>query len=398
MGLLSLFKNLNFGFGMPHTPSTTSASTMQAKEFKGMEQGNKLPLVGDHHEITGVEKDTRIKSDEIGSCTYGMDWKFNYPSRKGDRGLGNVASLENAGQIECKVNFLGLPIRPGEKNCPFYMRTGGCKFASRCWFHHPDPIAVVGDVLQDRKNGAPSQHHGPVEQLCETRRPSENTSSEQTAFLGPFTPNRGVQQNVHWIGNPTTTSLLHPQETNINDQRKTLANKDIGYEFSGVELQQFEEYPQRPSEPQCQYFMKTGSCKFKSACRFHHPKPNLSVQASPLKSMAASPLHPPPPETNKNEKDQELANKDTAHEFNGGVKSQQFDEYPQRPGEPECQHFMKTGYCKFKSACRCHHPKSNLSFPARRRKPDKPICTHFSRSGICKFGSACRFSHHIEHI
>lgn len=90
----------------------------------------------------------------------------------------------------------------GGQECPIYMRTGGCESASRCRFHHPDPTAVVGDILQDRKNGVPSQHQGPVEQLYGTPRPSEDTSNEQTAFLGPFTPNRGIQQNVYWIGNP----------------------------------------------------------------------------------------------------------------------------------------------------------------------------------------------------
>lgn len=89
--------------------------------------------------------------------------------------------------------------------------------------------------------------------------------------------------------------------------------------------------------------------------------------------MATSPLDPP--EIKIDEKGQELANKNTADIFNGCAKSQQFDEYPQRPSESECQHFMKTGYCKFKSACRFHHPKPRLSFQA---PPVKPVSNGYS--------------------
>lgn len=38
------------------------------------------------------------------------------------------------------------------------------------------------------------------------------------------------------------------------------------------------------------------------------------------------------------------------------TNSQKENVYPQRPGEPECQHYVKTGDCKFGSSCRYHHP------------------------------------------
>lgn len=50
--------------------------------------------------------------------------------------------------------------------------------------------------------------------------------------------------------------------------------------------------------------------------------------------------------------------------------------FPERPGQAECQHYMKTGDCKFGSSCRYHHPPewsppalsfnlSPLGFPLR---------------------------------
>lgn len=30
---------------------------------------------------------------------------------------------------------------------------------------------------------------------------------------------------------------------------------------------------------------------------------------------------------------------------------------PERPGQPECEHYMKTGNCKYGAACKYHHPQ-----------------------------------------
>jgi hypothetical protein len=39
----------------------------------------------------------------------------------------------------------------------------------------------------------------------------------------------------------------------------------------------------------------------------------------------------------------------------------QVDEYPERPGQPECSYYLKTGDCKFKSNCKYHHPKDRAA-------------------------------------
>jgi len=36
-------------------------------------------------------------------------------------------------------------------------------------------------------------------------------------------------------------------------------------------LMQIEEFPERPGQPDCDYFMKTGDCKYRSSCRYNHP-------------------------------------------------------------------------------------------------------------------------------
>ncbi|VVA25818.1 PREDICTED: zinc finger [Prunus dulcis] len=68
-------------------------------------------------------------------------------SRSGGRKYEKACSL-NPGRGEPSVapilecNFLGLPIRPGEKDCSFYMRNASCMFGTNCRFNHPDPTAA----------------------------------------------------------------------------------------------------------------------------------------------------------------------------------------------------------------------------------------------------------------
>uniref|UniRef100_A0A7N0VHA0 C3H1-type domain-containing protein n=1 Tax=Kalanchoe fedtschenkoi TaxID=63787 RepID=A0A7N0VHA0_KALFE len=35
-------------------------------------------------------------------------------------------------------NAKGLPVRPGELDCPFYLKTGSCKYSVTCRYNHPD--------------------------------------------------------------------------------------------------------------------------------------------------------------------------------------------------------------------------------------------------------------------
>ncbi|ONI08138.1 hypothetical protein PRUPE_5G158900 [Prunus persica] len=44
-----------------------------------------------------------------------------------------------------------------------------------------------------------------------------------------------------------------------------------------LQQQQAEEFPERPGQPVCSYFLRTGDCKFKSNCKYHHPKTQTAV-------------------------------------------------------------------------------------------------------------------------
>ena len=72
-------------------------------------------------------------------------------------------------------------------------------------------------------------------------------------------------------------------------------------------------FPVRQGQPPCEFYLKTGHCKFGENCRFDHP-PRYAVR---LNSVGL----------------------------------------PLRPGEPACAHFEKTRLCKFGPACKFDHPE-----------------------------------------
>ncbi|MBA0816423.1 hypothetical protein Gohar_001088, partial [Gossypium harknessii] len=64
-------------------------------------------------------------------CKFGSKCKFNHPKDK----------LDAPGDSE-NLTVSGLPERPSEPPCAFYMKTGTCKFGSTCKFNHPKDIQI----------------------------------------------------------------------------------------------------------------------------------------------------------------------------------------------------------------------------------------------------------------
>ncbi|KAL6973106.1 hypothetical protein U1Q18_027280 [Sarracenia purpurea var. burkii] len=295
----------------------------------------------------------------IGTCKFGSKCKFNHPSRRKNQASKEMAmereeNPERPGQIECKYylrsggckfgkacrykhgigrapvtpilefNFLGLPIRLGEKECPFYMRNGSCKYGSNCRFNHPDPSVVGGgDASFGYGDGGSTSLQG-ASQLPMSSWSSPTALTETRPFAPVmFSPPQGVaSSNGEWNGyqapaypipekrlpTPPAFALNIPVETNFYAHHKQQIIVD--------------EYPERPGQPECSYFLKTGDCKYKSGCKFHHPKNRMPRTAT------------------------------------------------------------------------CALTLSDKGLPLR---PDQNICSHYNRYGICKFGPACKFDHPVNY-
>ena len=205
----------------------------------------------------------------------------------------------------CKQEHVDYPERPGRLECPFLMKFGDCKFASTCKYLHP-------------KDKYPTRYHPEVLSLGE----------EQT------------------------------------------------------------EYPEIPGEPECPFYMKTRFCKFGAQCRFNHPKDSSPTAQSPTSAKKSD-------ATNEHHQSTRIAVEDH-------VPQQQ--QYPERPGQPDCRYYLQFGKCKFMSACIFNHPRDGLPVggnPSGRAHSDQigpethgmPACPFYMKSGKCQFGSACEFHH-----
>ncbi|TKY73601.1 Zinc finger CCCH domain-containing protein 43 [Spatholobus suberectus] len=293
---------------------------------------------------------------KTGTCKFGFNCKFNHPLRRKNQAKKENAGekeeqAERSGQTECKyylrsggckfgkackfnhtrgkcsaspiveLNFLGLPIRVGERECPYYMRTGSCKFGANCKFNHPDPTAVGGgDSPSGYGNGSSISLHG-VSQSSVSPWSSSRTLNESAPFVPVIlSANPGVSpRSSEWNGYQAPVYLpersLHPPSTYVMNNPALETNVYMHHQ----KQMQVEEFPERPGEPECSYFLKTGDCKFKSNCKFHHPKNRIA-----------------------------------------------------------------------------RLPPCNLSDKGLPLRPEQNVCTYYSRYGLCKFGPACKFDHPIN--
>ncbi|KAL2492353.1 Zinc finger CCCH domain-containing protein 43 [Abeliophyllum distichum] len=292
---------------------------------------------------------------KTGSCKFGSGCKFNHPPRRKNQDVKERAKQregnpERAGQIECKyyltsggckygkackyyhdtgksstspileVNFLGLPIRLGEKECPYYMRNGSCKYGSSCRYHHPEPTAEPG--------GEPPSGYGNGGSLPPQGFSSSSTSSwsspralnETASFVPIMLPTTQVvpSPNPEWNGYQAAT--YPPSERSLPTPPAFSMNKlptEMNFPIQHLQGIVIEEYPERPGEPECSFFLKTGDCKYKSNCKFHHPKKRISKPNSYALNDKGLPL---------------------------------------RPDQPICTHYNRYGICKYGPSCKYDHP------------------------------------------
>jgi hypothetical protein len=150
-------------------------------------------------------------------------------------------------------------------------------------------------------------------------------------------------------------SVSNPSVEYIEDAiRRLKIQSNEKHDGDGISQENL--YPDRPGEPDCIYYLRTGSCGYGTSCRFNHP----SI----------------------------------------GQVGQYGGELPERVGQPDCEYFLKTGTCKYGSTCKYNHPGDRrgaepillniLGLPMRQ---EEKSCSYYMRTGSCKFGMACKFNH-----
>ncbi|KAG2333723.1 hypothetical protein Bca52824_004903 [Brassica carinata] len=326
-----------------------------------------------------------------------------------DDHTGKEGSLSDPGTetgMEASMSRLGMggggnesyPERPDEPDCVYYLRTGVCGYGSRCQFNHPpNRPPVLGD-LRTEAGESPERMGQPV---CQH-------------FMRTGACKFGASCKYH-----------HPRQGGDS------VTNPISFNHMG--------FPLRPGEKECPYYMRTGHCKFGSTCKFHHPVPPVDQAPSQHPLSTAPPavypsqqfgvvvprpygtysqmVLPPPgmvgwnpyqasvsaipsPGTQPSSVYGTTPLSPSAPPYQSGPSSNKELSFPQRPGQPECTFFLRTGDCKYGTSCRYHHPLeaaspkgvtlTHISLPLR---PGTAQCSHFAQHGICNLGSACKFDH-----
>ncbi|KAF5745891.1 putative nucleic acid binding protein [Tripterygium wilfordii] len=273
---------------------------------------------------------------KTGTCKFGATCKFHHPREKA--GIAGRVSL----------NILGYPLRPNEIECAYYLRTGQCKFGSTCKFHHPQPTNMVvplrGSVYptvqspttpgqQSYPGGitnwsrasfitsprwqSPSNYTPLILQQGVVSVPGWNAYSGQ---LGSVSSSDSQQQTM---GNSQIYGTSRQSESGVGPQGTYSPLRSGSVSMGFYALQRENVFPERPGQPECQFYMKTGDCKFGAVCRFHHPRERLI----PAPDCVLSPI---------------------------GL--------PFRPGEPVCMFYSRYGICKFGPSCKFDHPMGVFTY------------------------------------
>ena len=151
----------------------------------------------------------------------------------------------------------------------------------------------------------------------------------------------------------------------------------------------------------CQFFVKTGWCKWGDGCRHAHiPGPD---------TPNGGPGRPPGPPGEKSGEVCQFFAKSGWCKYGDQCRHEHIEganpgRPPPDPSEP-CKFFAKAGWCQFGDSCRYQHipgPESGMggSLPGLGQglgppDPSEPreTCQFFAKAGWCKYGPACRYAH-----
>uniref|UniRef100_A0A1D1XMR0 Zinc finger CCCH domain-containing protein 3 n=1 Tax=Anthurium amnicola TaxID=1678845 RepID=A0A1D1XMR0_9ARAE len=289
-----------------------------------------------------------------GMCGYGSSCRYNHPTYAGQGIQYGVELPERDGQPDCQyflktgtckfgttckyhhprdrlpaihvpLNVLGLPMRQEEKSCPYYMRTGSCKFGFACKFHHPEP--ALGAVLPETRSSV----YGPSGSAVASPSgiPFIGGNSSWTLPRPPYvsTPHMHGLPGFMPVVVPSSQSVIpaqHGWSTYTGTMNPVSSTEAVGVNHMSNSKPQIQSssstqviFPERPGQPDCLYYIRTGSCRYGPACKYHHPKEKIA-------QVPTSTIGP--------------------HML------------PLRPGQAVCTFYSTYGSCKYGSACKFDHP------------------------------------------
>lgn len=319
------------------------------------------------------------------TCKFGESCKFDHPIWVPEGGIPDWK------EVPLAVTNEAPPERPGEPDCPYFIKTQKCKFGPRCKFNHPkERIAPLGVA----ENADPSQlPQRPSEPPCAFYTKTGNCKfGASCKFHHPKDIVIPVSGQVNGTGN--------------EEAFKSGSVMPVQPIAAPASLHNSKGLPVRPGEVDCPFYLKTGSCKYGATCRYNHPDiyaTNPPAGAAAFATTPAAHLNfgVVNPAASMVQSIDPRLNQSTLG-LGPGI-------YPQRPGQIECDFYMKSGECKFGERCKFHHPINRfaptqlakesqqenvkLTLAGLPRREGAVHCPYYMKTGACKYGATCKFDH-----
>ncbi|AQK96654.1 Zinc finger CCCH domain-containing protein 37 [Zea mays] len=267
-----------------------------------------------------------------GTCKYGETCKFDHPQRVPEGGVPNWKEAPNVED--------SYPERPGEPDCP-YLLNNRCKFKSKCKFNHPkDMVNALGTGTNNESLIADSAvlPVRPSEPICVETIYTATTDAADAPTEACNAKGLPIRQGeVDCSFYMKTGSCKYGSICRFNHPDRPGPAADIAFMVPLVQATLPSSapivpavveplpmiYPQRPGETVCDFYMKTGSCKYSQKCKFHHPISRFA------------------PHSKENGDPQQPAT---------------LASLPRREDAEACAFYMRSGMCRFGAHCKFDHP------------------------------------------
>lgn len=153
------------------------------------------------------------------------------------------------------------PQRPSEADCRDFLRTGRCKYGESCKYNHPPNVESGGGVK-------PIDPNEPLFPIRPTEPPCQYFLKHSTCKFGQSCK----------FNHPTASALADgsggsnlPAGQLVFVTTNPPPGQDAAPSHVMAASSSVQVLPQRPTEPNCIYFLRNGKCKYGATCKFHHP-------------------------------------------------------------------------------------------------------------------------------
>ncbi|XP_024368800.1 zinc finger CCCH domain-containing protein 8 isoform X10 [Physcomitrium patens] len=381
---------------------------------------------------------------KTGECRYGPQCRFNHPKEKLEPSNTDdqysAASSAAFGNPATAYNTNGLPLRPGEGNCVFYGKTGSCKHGPACRYNHPEIVFPAGgrtgqtlqpqqavyvqppqqpnsqyQMVQEAKlymQATPDysypattyQSTTPTYTTAPTAYPVATTySTAAPAYASPAAPYTGQQVITEYVYPGGAMMQVYP----AGSTTQGTTDQAVEYAYAaGQQPQCQEDYTyatQQVSRNGTEYMYSTEQPGQGASDQYATTVYTSEASGQPSTGdYACTAAH--------NSQEYMYAAAQAYHQNVTSVYATPMSlPHPQRPGEPDCTFYIKTGECSFGATCKFHHPPDRIPTgipkPAKnqglvklslaglpRRETEAP-CAYYMKTGACKFGQTCKYDH-----